>query len=408
MHTKAILSFGLLPTLLAAQKLNNRGVSCAFSVAAGTGETCDSFCQSWSVSIDDFKALNPGVQCPSLVANNDYCVDGTVTTDVPTTTPATTMTTTTSTKTTTSSPGGPSPTQSGLAANCDKFHLVSSGDQCGIIESKYGISAAQFSSWNPAINARQWFPLEPLCSNLIVGYYVCVNVPGATSTQPSNGIQTPQPTQPGMVGNCNQFHHIFPGNTCDQITSYHHISQQDFAKWNPQVGPQCTGLVADANACVGVLPDSTPTSPSNGIETPQPTQPGMVGNCNQFHHIFPGNTCDQITSYHHISQQDFAKWNPQVGPQCTGLVADANACVGVLPDSTPTSPSNGIETPQPTQPGMVGNCNQFHHIFPGNTCDQITSYHHISQQDFAKWNPQVGAQCTGLIADANACVGVIS
>lgn len=144
-------------------------------------------------------------------------------------------------------------------------------------------------------------------------------------------VQTPQPTQPGMVKNCNKFHYIYKGNNCGQITSYDNVSQQDFAKWNPEVGLQCTGLQEEAYACVGVIPDATPTSsaPPHGIQTPQPTQPGMVKNCNKFHYIFKGNTCGQITSYNHISQHDFATWNPQIGQDCTGLWADAYACVGI-------------------------------------------------------------------------------
>lgn len=56
----------------------------------------------------------------------------------------------------------------------------------------------------------------------------------------------------------------------------------------------------------------------------------MVDNCNKFHFISKGNTCDQITSYQHISQDQFARWNPKVGKDCTGLWSDAGACVGVL------------------------------------------------------------------------------
>ncbi len=124
-----------------------------------------------------------------------------------------------------------------------------------------------------------------------------------------------------MVQNCAKFHYIYKGNNCDQITYYEHISQRDFAIWNPQVGDQCTGLLADAYACVGVLPPP--------IQTPQPTQPGMVKGCTKFHYIYKGNTCDQITTYEHISLQDFLRWNPQIGDQCTGMWADAYACVGV-------------------------------------------------------------------------------
>lgn len=243
--------------------------------------------------------------------------------------------------------------------------------------------------------------------------------PTPTPTTPANGITTPQPTQPGMVKNCNKFHYIWPGNTCEQVAGYNGISQEDFMKWNTNIRKDCSGIIFDANACVGVLParttSATPTStaPPNSVETPQPTQPGMVKNCNAFHYIYPGNTCGQITSYRGISQDNFSKWNTNIKSDCSGLVFDAYACVGVLPQptttATPTStvPANGVETPQPTQPNMVKNCNVFHYIYPGNTCSQITSYRRISQEDFVEWNPEIGLQCTGLKFDAYACVGVL-
>ncbi|KAM3553986.1 hypothetical protein MY1884_006377 [Beauveria asiatica] len=74
--------------------------------------------------------------------------------------------------------------------------------------------------------------------------------------------------------------------------------------------------------------------------------------------------------------------------------------------SATTSAGNGIQTPEPTQADMVSNCSKFHYIWKGNTCGQITWYNQISQQDLATWNPQIGEQCTGLWADAYACVGV--
>ncbi|OAA53159.1 LysM domain protein [Cordyceps fumosorosea ARSEF 2679] len=286
---------------------------------------------------------------------------------------------------------------------------------------------ASFLKWNPSITSS--------CGNFNKGQSYCLDgsaaatsptstpppittttpTPPSTTTSTGNGVQTPQPTQPDMVGNCNSFHYIYKGNTCGQITSYHSITQEQFARWNPKIGMDCTGLVEDAYACVGVIQDSTPTptptstTPSNGVQTPQPTQPDMVKNCNKFHYIYKGNTCGQITSYEHISQEQFARWNPRIGADCSGMWADAYACVGVVgQDPTPTStvPSNGIQTPQPTQGNMVKNCNKFHFIYEGNTCDQITSYNHISQHDFATWNPLIGEQCTGLWANAYACVGV--
>lgn len=54
--------------------------------------------------------------------------------------------------------GGPSPQMPGLDANCDNFHKIASGDQCDVIETKYGISDNQFKSWNSEINAGMYPP----------------------------------------------------------------------------------------------------------------------------------------------------------------------------------------------------------------------------------------------------------
>jgi LysM repeat protein len=151
MGYKTAVLLGLLPQLLSAS------VVCSFSVAANNGDTCQSFASTWGQSVEDFEALNPGVSCPNLTAGQSYCVIGTVSNDPEPTTTSTTLKTTTSTTTTSSSPY--QPTQPGLVANCDQFHLVASGDQCDTIEAKYGITDAQFKAWNPSINARMSDPI---------------------------------------------------------------------------------------------------------------------------------------------------------------------------------------------------------------------------------------------------------
>lgn len=100
-----------------------------------------------------------------------------------------------------------------------------------------------------------------------------------TTTSAGNGVQTPQPTQPGMVTNCNKFHFIAAGVVCSQVTSFEKISLADFIKWNPTVGSDCSSMQANVNVCVGVIGGTTPsltTSAGNGIQTPQPTQPGKL------------------------------------------------------------------------------------------------------------------------------------
>lgn len=166
MHTKSALALALLPELLAALSVGNahtrRSVSCSFSTGATAGDTCDSFAGNWSVSVDELKSLNPGLDCSNFDGSKEYCVLGTDEEDEPsktTTTSKVDQTTSTSTSmgstqppSTTTPANDHEPTQPGLTDKCDKFHLVVDGDSCEKIQKDASISQAQFSKWNPYIN----------------------------------------------------------------------------------------------------------------------------------------------------------------------------------------------------------------------------------------------------------------
>lgn len=98
----------------------------------------------------------------------------------------------------------------GTTSNCYEWHKVVSGDYCGLIESSFGISFAQFQLWNPDINAA--------CSNLLLGDAYCVHgataaptgQPGntgttATPTASASSVTPPGPTQTGIAANCNKY-----------------------------------------------------------------------------------------------------------------------------------------------------------------------------------------------------------
>lgn len=176
MYNKFLFALGWFPAFLSASST----VDCSFATAASAGDTCQTFADNWGTDLATFELLNPGVSCPTLVAGQDYCVVGTVKTAQPLTTTSRPVATTSKLTVTTPKPivttskptkgasttvkpistsSNPySPTQSGLIATCDKFHLVQAGDQCGTIQTKYSISAAQFSAWNPSIDASMHHP----------------------------------------------------------------------------------------------------------------------------------------------------------------------------------------------------------------------------------------------------------
>jgi hypothetical protein len=152
---------------------------------------------------------------------------------------------------------------------------------------------------------------------------------------------------------------------------------------------------------------TTSTSVGNGISTPLPTQPGKITNCAKFHWIAKGVTCNQVYSYQKISLADFVRWNPTVKDDCSGMWAEVQVCVGVIGGgASPTPTSNAIQTPQPTQPGMVSGYQKFHYVAEGIVCSQIISYQKITLADFIRWNTGIKSDCSNMWSGAHVCVGV--
>lgn len=170
MQLKHLLTTGLAPGLVSAAALHlRREVNCDFSTTADAGATCESFADTWGLSVDDLKKLNPAIACPDIDTSKSYCVIGTVTEDPETTSTSTTITstssssstststvTTTTTQLPTSTTSKRTPTNEpqmpGIADNCDAFYKVKSGDQCDTIAKANSITEDQLKSWNDEIN----------------------------------------------------------------------------------------------------------------------------------------------------------------------------------------------------------------------------------------------------------------
>ncbi|UZP40385.1 hypothetical protein NXS19_008201 [Fusarium pseudograminearum] len=103
-----------------------------------------------------------------------------------------------------------------------------------------------FFKWNPAVGTA--------CTNLWVGYNVCVGVigqkpkPGPTSKP--TGVPTPDLIQPGIVKGCKKFHEVKATTTCASIQKYYSITMAQLYKWNPAIGSGCTNLWQKYSVCV--------------------------------------------------------------------------------------------------------------------------------------------------------------
>ncbi|CBF71205.1 hypothetical protein AN6664.2 [Aspergillus nidulans FGSC A4] len=137
-----------------------------------SGDGCAAIASSKGISLAQLYAWNTnlGTSCTGLWAEYYVCVS--IVGVSPTTTTKTTTRTATTTRTTTTQGNGvatPTPIQPGMTTSCKKFHKVVSGDQCGTIASKAGITLVNFLRWNPGVGGSA-------CSSLWLGYYVCIAV----------------------------------------------------------------------------------------------------------------------------------------------------------------------------------------------------------------------------------------
>ncbi|CCC05607.1 hypothetical protein SMACR_09599 [Sordaria macrospora] len=336
-------------------------------------------------------------------------------------------------------------------SSCTWWADIRSATTCDDIISENFISLAKLTQWNPSISATSCSVeigksycveapyVEPAPGTSISSTKAATSpmsstatssssasttvVPPVTTTAPGNGITTPTPTQASIVDNCDAFHFVTAGQTCEVIASLYGISQDQFKEWNPSVGASCTGLWANAYACVSIIghtptkPTTTTTTTGNGIATPTPTQASIVNNCDAFYFVVAGDTCEAIAAKNGITQAQFLSWNPSVGSTCNGLWANAYACVSIV-GHTPTKPTttttttttsvgNGIATPTPVQPNMVKNCDLFYKVKSGDTCATIAAAKGVTVAQLTTWNPYVKSDCSLLWVDYNICISIV-
>ncbi|KAH7016497.1 uncharacterized protein B0I36DRAFT_369018 [Microdochium trichocladiopsis] len=348
---------------------------------------------------------------------------------------------------------------------CTWYHDVIEGDTCEFILASWEISLETFMRWNPSITAgcgnvqvNHSYCIEAIGEPAQASTTTTSKPPAATATAPptttkpsttaaptqpptpgtstgANGVATPLPVRAGMTTNCRRFYKVQPGDTCDAIIAAAGIYGPNFYIWNPEVKEDCSGLWAGYYCCLQnvagpsitltpAVPSTTtappPTTPTgNGVTTPLPIQSGMTTNCRRFYKVQPGDTCDAIIAASGIYGPNFYIWNPAARSDCSGLWANTFCCIGntvgpsiTLRPPTPTTTTkppagNGVATPTPFQVGMVSNCKSFYLVRSGDTCSSIASARGISVNNFIRWNPAVGAGCTGMWANTWACVGLI-
>ncbi|KAK0670018.1 carbohydrate-binding module family 50 protein [Cercophora samala] len=211
---------------------------------------CTDVLENYELTISQLFEYNPAVKsdCSGLWPGMAYCIRAPGYDEDDSSTSASGTMTATTTSTSSASPGGP--THTGQPANCNKWHVVVSGDTCETVPTKYGITNAQFLSWNPAVSSD-------CTSNFWIGQAYCVGTTSSTTsvvtTTTSSAPGPPGPTHIGQPSACNRWHVVVSGDTCESVPVMYSITRAQFQTWNPAVSADCTQNFWLGQAyCVGV------------------------------------------------------------------------------------------------------------------------------------------------------------
>ncbi|KAK6499974.1 hypothetical protein TWF481_010331 [Arthrobotrys musiformis] len=313
-------------------------------------------------------------------------------------------------------------------AGCSKWFTPIEGDSCVVVAALNTISVDDFIKWNPSLASGD-------CDKLIrPGTSYCVYVPpppppppktttpapnpnpttkeSPKPTVPGNGVSTPSPIQSGMIANCNKFHLVASGQSCQDIVSKYKLSIDILFKWNRAIGAQCTNMWADNYLCVGIIggtptPTTTKAPPADG--TPSPIGANTTKNCKKWAFIRSGDTCQAILDRNRdvkSTLKDLVRWNPSVKADCSGLIAHYFLCiVGPAAPPSTTKPAPANPTPSPIQPGQTKNCKGWTLVKQGETCQHILKRHpKVTMAQLFAWNPAIGKDCSKMWAKTYLCV----
>lgn len=111
-------------------------------------------------------------------------------------------------------------------------YTVESGDTCGGIASKLGVTLEELLKVNRSIDAE--------CRNIRAGDELVV--PGGTSSPNGNASSQTTPTPTARSSANGRTHTVADGENCESIAASNGVSVSDLLAANPVVGSGCTNL----------------------------------------------------------------------------------------------------------------------------------------------------------------------
>jgi chitinase len=199
---------------------------------------------------------------------------------------------------------------------------VHSGDTCSSLATECGITAAQFTQYNPAANE---------CSTLAVGEYVCCS----SGTLPDN---TPKPDS---AGNCFSYL-VVSGDTCSAIAASHDITVDEINSWNTQTWgwTGCSNLFVGDLICLSTGYPPMPANLPNAVCGPQVNNTATAPHGTDFSTLneCPLNACCDIWGQCGTTAEFCTKSNSSTGNPGTAAPGQ-NGCISNCGTNIVSSPA---------------------------------------------------------------------
>ncbi|KAL6811041.1 hypothetical protein GGI42DRAFT_339846 [Trichoderma sp. SZMC 28013] len=349
-----------------------------------SNDTCISICSHNNVTYAQLLSWNPEMDsgCSNLASfiDNSICLSN------PQGQFSITSNTISATIIATTTAPVPSPTLNQTTSRCAQYHLISDGDDCSLLATKFGVTLKDFIF----LNSEVWSN----CANLELGYYYCVQPVGYISTYlgydptaiappfdqtPSTSlpkIDNPLanwPVSDSIIPIANNtrkdcYDYIYVNNTnttenlaadCWNLAWAYGITREELVLWNPSLGKDDTSFstpVPEESSCIA---SPTTVSKSSSVSVDKYTYP------------------------------------------CT-LAANTSYCVLLV--SPTTGPSTPTIPPGPRASGEVANCTNWYTPAASVSCARILKMFHLTIDQFHFMNPSVNQDCSTLIVGTYYCV----
>jgi LysM repeat protein len=258
---------------LARYEPTQRIVRCANQYVINYGDNCNSICSRYSLSLNYFYRLNPGLDCDHLTIGDNVCI------------PVKPIEYSTIRITT------PERTYSHRYDNCGNTYVIRSGDDCSRICDSYHLEYSSFISLNPGLN----------CNYLPIGQTVCISPKVAL-------VQSYRPLR--KVHDCQNIYTVIQSSdSCGTICDRYKITTESFYRLNPKI--DCNDIRLGDEICVPAIH--------------QYPAHAFTANCGASYLVRLGDTCNTICDRYKIELQDFYQLNRQVS--CSRLVPGQSICL---------------------------------------------------------------------------------